>query len=288
MNPRQKLLNQFSTLSPELMRSAQFILDNEQELIVLSMRAFAQKANVLPATLLRLAKSLGYTGWNEFKDEFITLKGLRDNPYTSKAQDIINRLNTHDDPSDNLYDKFFEAQIQNLILTQQKNKHVFSTFIDIVDTSKHLYICGFRGSFPIAWSVYYVYRLFKKNITLIDGLALNLEMHKRDFTAEDTIIVVGFAPYSQETISIIRAAQKASSRILAVTDSLASPLAQSALSSLIFSTDGPSFFPSISSGISISEGFLAGLLAKYGQTGVNNLELNEKFLLGSGAYFNDQ
>lgn len=282
MNPRQKILDHFSELSPELKRSAQFILDNEQELIVLSMRGFAQKAQVKPATLLRLAKFLGYEGWNSLKDEFIILNGLRDHSYTSKAQKIVN------DSNHNLYDLFFESQMNNLVTTHQRNKDSFQQFVNLVDTTGHIYICGFRASFPIAWSLFYVYKLFNKNIILIDGLASNLEMYMRDFSKEDTVIVVGFAPYSREITLVADHAQKAKSKVFAITDHITSPLVTHAISTLWFSIESPSFFPSISSGISISEALLAALLSKNGQNAVEKVKISEDFIIQSGAYFNEK
>ena len=57
MNLREKIINEFGGLSPELQRAAEFSLQNASQLVVLSMRAFAAEAGVKPATLLRLAQS---------------------------------------------------------------------------------------------------------------------------------------------------------------------------------------------------------------------------------------
>ena len=77
MNPQENIVSQFSTLSPELQRAAEFCLQNVNILVVQSMRAFAAQAGVKPATLLRLAQRLGFSGWGELKDAFIDDLGLR-------------------------------------------------------------------------------------------------------------------------------------------------------------------------------------------------------------------
>ncbi|MCL0329183.1 MurR/RpiR family transcriptional regulator, partial [Escherichia coli] len=77
MNPRENIVNTFRELSAELQRAAEFSLQNTNQLVVLSMRAFAAEAGVKPATLLRLAQRLGYNGWGELKDAFIDELGLR-------------------------------------------------------------------------------------------------------------------------------------------------------------------------------------------------------------------
>lgn len=86
MNPQENIVSQFSTLSPELQRAAEFCLQNVNILVVQSMRAFAAQAGVKPATLLRLAQRLGFSGWGELKDAFIDDLGLRNDTYVSKAK----------------------------------------------------------------------------------------------------------------------------------------------------------------------------------------------------------
>lgn len=278
MNPRERILQNLSNLTPELMRSAQFVLDNEQELLVLSMRAFAQKVGVKPATLLRLAKTLKYSGWVELKDDFIVFNGLRNNGYSSKAQEIVNHFDN------SLYNKSFESQIRNLIATQEINKPLFNEFVECIESSTNIYICGFRASFPIAWSIFYVYKLFNKNITLIDGLGSNLEIYLRELLPTDTIILIGFEPYSREILSVIDVAKEIGSKILGITDKVTSPLAVHSTSSLFFSVESPSFFPSISSGLGISEALLANILARNGQNAVDQIKKNEMFLKNHKVY----
>ena len=100
MNPQENIVSQFSTLSPELQRAAEFCLQNVNILVVQSMRAFAAQAGVKPATLLRLAQRLGFSGWGELKDAFIDDLGLRNDTYVSKAKKLVAK-----DTQSNLYDE---------------------------------------------------------------------------------------------------------------------------------------------------------------------------------------
>lgn len=77
MNLRENIVSQFSLLSPELQRAAEFSLQNANQLVVQSMRAFAAEAGVKPATLLRLAQRLGYNGWRELKSAFLLRENRR-------------------------------------------------------------------------------------------------------------------------------------------------------------------------------------------------------------------
>ncbi len=279
MNLRENIVSQFSLLSPELQRAAEFSLQNANQLVVQSMRAFATEAGVKPATLLRLAQRLGYNGWRELKSAFIDDLGLGNDTYVSKAEKLIAKGTQ---PA--LYEEVFLAHQANLAFTQAENQHAMQQAVTLLDEAKQVYICGFRASFPIAWSLFYVYRLFNRQVSLIDGLASNIEVFTREINAEDCLLLTSFSPYSRESLDVLNAARQAGARIIAITDSPVSPLAQAADCTLLFSLSSPSFFPSIVSGMGVAECLLAMLVARHGREAVNKIESAERYLQRSGAY----
>jgi len=279
MNPRENIVSQFSALSPELQRAAEFSLQNTNLLVVQSMRAFATEAGVKPATLLRLAQRLGYEGWGELKDAFIDDMGLRDDTYVSKAEKLIAKPT-----QPQLYEEVFQAHQANLAATQHENHQKMDQAVTLLDAAENVYICGFRASFPIAWSLFYIYRLFNRQVSLIDGLASNIEVFTRELTAQDAILLTSFAPYSRESLTVLQAARQAGAKIVAITDSPVSPLAQAADCTLLFSVESPSFFPSVVSGMGLAECLLAMLVARHGREAVSKIENAERYLIDSGAY----
>lgn len=279
MNLRENIVNQFNALSPELQRAAEFSLQNSNQLVVQSMRGFAAEAGVKPATLLRLAQRLGFDGWNELKDAFIDDLGLRSDTYGSKAEKLIAK-----GPQSELYLEVFAAHQTNLAFTQNENQAAMEQAVTLLDAAENVYICGFRASFPIAWSLFYVYRLFNRQVSLIDGLASNIEVFTRELSAKDCVLLTSFAPYSRESLDVLHAAKQAGAQIITITDSPVSPLAQAADCTLLFSTDSPSFFPSVVSGMGIAECLMAMLVARHGRDAVNKIENAERYLINSGAY----
>lgn len=279
MNPRENIVSHFSALSPELQRAAEFSLQNTNQLVVHSMRAFATEAGVKPATLLRLAQRLGYEGWGELKDAFIDDMGLRDDTYVSKAEKLIAKPT-----QPQLYEEVFQAHQANLAATQHENHQKMDQAVTLLDAAENVYICGFRASFPIAWSLFYIYRLFNRQVSLIDGLASNIEVFTRELTAQDAILLTSFAPYSRESLTVLQAARQAGAKIVAITDSPVSPLAQAADCTLLFSVESPSFFPSVVSGMGLAECLLAMLVARHGREAVSKIENAERYLIDSGAY----
>ncbi|HFZ8993984.1 TPA: MurR/RpiR family transcriptional regulator [Citrobacter freundii] len=279
MNLRKAIVSQFSMLSPELQRAAEYALQNTNQLVVVSMRAFAAEAGVKPATLLRLAQRLGYKGWSELKNALIDDIGLRDDTYVSKAEKLIAKGTQLQ-----LYEEVFQAHQANLAFTQHENQQTMEQAVNLLDEANNVYICGFRASFPVAWSLFYVYRLFNRQVSLIDGLASNIEVFTRELTAQDCVVLASFAPYSRESLVVLHAAQQAGAKIISITDSPVSPLAQASDCTLLFSIDSPSFFPSVVSGIGLAECLLAMLVARHGRDAVTKIENAERYLIDSGAY----
>jgi DNA-binding MurR/RpiR family transcriptional regulator len=61
----------FSELSPQFQMGAAFLLDHPDEVAVSSMRKVAERAQVQPASLVRLSQQLGFPGWNELRNLFV-------------------------------------------------------------------------------------------------------------------------------------------------------------------------------------------------------------------------
>jgi DNA-binding MurR/RpiR family transcriptional regulator len=83
---------------------------------------------------------------------------------------------------------------------------------------------------------------------------------------------------------VVGAARAAGCRVVAFTDSQASPLALAADASVLFSVASPSFFPSIAAGVAAAEALLEVLVAQAGSAGVRRIERAERDLFDSGAY----
>ncbi|WP_058911194.1 MurR/RpiR family transcriptional regulator [Entomohabitans teleogrylli] len=279
MNPRQTIIDFYPQLTPELQRAADFTLSHTHDVITLSMRAFATLAQVKPATLLRLAQRVGFSGWVELKNSFIVSVGFQHESYGVRAGRLVEK-----GEGDRLYDEVFNTHHANLERTSEENRESLTAAVDLMESAQHVYICGFRASFPIAWSVYYVYRLFKKQVSLIDGFASNDEMFTREIGPDDVLVIIGFAPYSRESLRVLEAARQIGARVVALTDTPASPLAAGATASLWFSTDSPSFFPSVIAGMGLAECLLASLVARQGDDAVARIKRVEEFMVKAGAY----
>src|ERR1700754_80449 len=61
----------FVDLSPQQRVAAAFVLKRPEEVAIVSMRTLAANAGVQPVTFVRLARTLGFSAWDDFKEPFV-------------------------------------------------------------------------------------------------------------------------------------------------------------------------------------------------------------------------
>ena len=269
----------FAEMSPQFQAGAAFLLDHPDEVAVLSMRKVAEHAQIQPAALVRLSQQLGFPGWNELRELFVARVRTRPEPLTVRARTLVAGTKkdtfTHD---------LLAAQQHNLEATAADNERNVVQAARVLRKARHVYVAGFRSCYAVAFGFVYGYGLFRSSVSLLTGEAGTLEMQLRGITRDSATVVVSFAPYSMEAARVAEVALEKGSRLIAITDSAVSPIALNADSTLIFSHESPSFFPSLVGATAITESLVARLLALEGAEAIAQLELAERSLHAKGAY----
>jgi DNA-binding MurR/RpiR family transcriptional regulator len=280
MSLRETLRSRFDDFSPALQQAARFVLDRPTEVVTGSMRSVSAASGIAPSNLLRFAQTLGYDGWPALKADLVHEMGLgASHPYGERAQSLVRR-----GKDKRLAAELFAAQRANLEATERHSGELLQKSAALLAKAGHVHVAGFRACFPVAYSFVYLYRLFRDTVSLLDGMGGSLEMQARAIKAHDALLVVSFAPYSREALDCARAAQAAGAKVIALTDSAASPLSLVADETILFATHSPSFFPSVASALAVAEALIEALLSLAGEGVVKKLTQAEMQLFESGAY----
>ncbi len=205
--------------------------------------------------------------------------GLGIKAYGEKAQKLIERVNDQ-----GLSEELFGSLRANLEITQNQSTSRLESACKLLEKSSRVHVAGFRASYAIAFGLVYPYRLFRPDVQLLDGQGGTLEMQQRAMSVKDALIVISFAPYSREALQVAEAAKQAGCRIVALTDSFASPLSLIAQETLLFSVRSPSFFPSVAAGLGLAEALVQTLASRAGASVVGRINEAERLLHRSGAY----
>lgn len=279
MGFRETLRQHFDSLTPAQQQAAKYVLDHPNEVATNSMRALSASMAMPPASLVRLAQHLGFDGWPALKAALQQDLGLDVEPYAQKARGLVGRVSDQ-----GLVAEMFKVHQSNLEVTEAQNTAGLQRAAALLENARVVHVAGFRACLPVAYSLMYVYRLFRDSVTLLDGMGGALEMQVRALQKDDAVTIVSFSPYSREALAVAQQARETGCKVLALTDTPSSPLALMADEALFFSTRSPSFFPSIAAAQALSEALLELLVSRAGKAGIARIEQAERRLFESGAY----
>jgi DNA-binding MurR/RpiR family transcriptional regulator len=265
----------FVDLSPQQRVAAAFVLKRPEEVAIVSMRTLAANAGVQPVTFVRLARTLGFSAWEDFKEPFVERMRAAPAFYSDRAKKLTDTA-----PVD-----LHLSHIKTLQATQALNDSAaFTAAAEAFDTAKHVFVAGFRACFGPAQAFAYVYRLFRPDVVLLAGMGGSLEAELRAVDEGDVVCIMGFRPYSRESVVVAEHAARRGATLIAITDSPLAPFAREAKIVLTFSTEGPSLFPSLVSAWAIAEHLLDTLVARGGDAVLERLKSAEAQLQALGVF----
>lgn len=273
------LRQRFPDMSPQFQIGARRLIDFPADVPIQSMRRIAVSAGVQPATLVRLAQSLGYDGWAAMRQVFV--HGLHQAPrrYAAQAKELIERRHTR-----SMLGRHIAAQAGNMNLLEDLNAQALPEAARLLARARHVHIAGFRASHAAAHTLHYLYRLFRNQVSLIRGDAGLLEMELRALAPADAVAIISFAPYSREALRVADAAHARGCGIVAICDSKVAPVAHHAAVTLRFPTHTPNFFPSSAAALVLVEALAGQLLGRSGRQAIEALGQAEEQLRSTGAY----
>lgn len=291
------LQEKLEQLPPELQRAAHWVVAHPAEVGLWSMRRQAQALGVAPATMLRLARAVGFSSYEDFRLPFQQAlagqgtPGLRDRAAALQAAAGESAAPGHDVLTD--------YQIHAMSSVCALNPP--STFDAAVQTlleARQVGFLGTRSAFGIAFQMRYAYQLVRRNSVLIDGLGGAPAEQADNLGPGDALIVISQAPYPTATVQLARQAAQRGVALIALTDDPLSPLAVEARHTLRFAPpdregvrarparQGPgSFFHTTAGLLGLAEHLIARLTARGGDEVLNRLTEVEQRLLKDNVYW---
>lgn len=288
-----------ATLPAELRRAAQWVLANPAEVGLWSMRRQAQAVGVSPATMLRLARAAGHDSYEAFRAPFQrALAGAAEDGLRERAA----RLQaSHAQRSGAAgQDALTEWQTAALASVSQANDAAaLDAAVDALLRARQVGFLGTRSAFGIAFQMRYAYHLLRRNGILIDGLGGASAEDADSLQAGDALVVVSQAPYPSATVRLTAQIAARGVTVLALTDSVTSPVARAARHVLHFvrpaetgagasaPRDPASFFHSTAGLLGLAEHLIARLAARGGDEVLQRLAEIETRLQDEGAYWQE-
>ena len=120
-----------------------------------------------------------------------------------------------------------EADIDNLRLTlREEDKEAFRKAVSLILASKRIFVVGFRSAYGLALFLGFNLNWILGNIKVVGFPAQDLWEDLIHVGPQDLVIGISFPRYTEATVSALAAARTRPCKIIALTDSIMSPLAR--------------------------------------------------------------
>ncbi|MFD2054356.1 MurR/RpiR family transcriptional regulator [Mesorhizobium calcicola] len=252
----------FNTLPAQLQGAARYVIDNPEDVALLSMREQARRAGLQPWTMTRLAKRLGFDGYEPMRSLYANAMRQGELGFAGKAGAQLAR-------QEEVGERALAAEMiaslsrQVAALGEPQMLDTLAEAAERLYAARRIFCLGLRSSHPVAAHFAYVMSFLGEKAVMLDAASGAGTDAIRLAAAEDVLLVVGVAPYTRLTVDLARRAAANGVPLIAITDSVVSPLAALADLSILVSTESPSFFHTMSPAFIIGE-ILAALIAGKG------------------------
>jgi len=252
----ERLADELPDFTPQARKAAIYILENPLDVGVSTVREIAEAADVNPNTVMRMARQVGFTGYDDFRAPFrdAIRQGAIDFPDRARwLQDIGKSGDLGELYADmvqsalrNIEDSFATIGIDQLISAANliwESHNVYTLGVGINHSNAHNF------TYLASTGMVRFHAIPRAGSTAIDDLAWA--------DSGDVLIAISCKPYRSEVVEAVLLARQQGVKIIAISDSPASPLIRNADHGFVISVDTPQFFPSSVSIIALLETLLS-------------------------------
>ena len=252
----------FSRLSKGQKLIAEYILNNYDKAAFMTAAKLGGAVGVSESTVVRFANELNFSGYPKLQK---ALQELIKNKLTT-----VQRLELSNDfvSDGDALKGVLKADMENIRATLEKiNSYTFEDVVNSIYKAKKIYIIGLRSSTALAEFLGFYLNIILKNVRIVSYGISDIFEQVINISEGDLVIGIGFPRYATKTIDILDFAKSRGAEVVALTDSLLSPLAAKADYTLIAQSNMASFVDSLVAPLSV----INALIIAIGMREKNNI-----------------
>lgn len=273
-----RLNKNYKTLSKGQKQLAAYITENYDRAAFITASKMGRIVGVSESTVVRFAYALGYDGYPELQK---SLQELIRNKLTS-----VQRIQLTGDlqPNDVLR-SVLKSDVSNIRATIDSIDNAsFNAAINALLEAKKVYIVGLMSAAPLAQFLAYYLGFVMDNVVMVSGATGNIYEDLFRISSEDVCIGISFPRYSNRTIDALDFARGKDATIIAITDSVSSPIAEKAEHALIARSDMAGFADSLVAPLSLINAIIVACSLRRREQVSNTLSQLEGIWGSHGVY----
>ncbi|MFD3157139.1 MurR/RpiR family transcriptional regulator [Haloimpatiens sp. FM7330] len=236
----------FPRLSKGQKLIAEYILKHYDKAAFMTAAKLGDSVGVSESTVVRFANELGFSGYPKLQKALQEL--IKNKLTTVQRIELSNDLITEH----NALKGVLKSDIENIRATLEKINH--NTFEEVVENlfkAKKIYIIGLRSSTALSEFLGFYLNLILDNVKIVGYGMSDIFEQMIGVEEGDLVIGIGFPRYATRTIEVLDFARSRKAKVVAITDSLLSPLAARADYTLIAQSNMASFVDSLVAPLSV-------------------------------------
>lgn len=270
-NVIDRIDDKFAGMSKSHKAIAGYIREHYDQAVFMTAAKLGETLHISESTVVRFASGIGYEGYPEFQEALASwVKGKLnviqkiDAKYSGSSQSEVLTCVLKSDIEK------IEDTISNL------DAVAFDTAVNIIMEAKTVYVLGIRSCEPLAGFLCFYLNMIRGNVIQLKTTSISevFEQMLR-IGSDDTMIGISFPRYSMRTLKAMEYANDKNAKVIAITDSVHSPMNLYSSCNLLARSDMVSIVDSLVAPLSVINALVVAMCLKKPDTVRQSLEVLE-------------
>ena len=279
-----RIKEKYKKMSKGQRRLADYVCNDYDKAVFLTAAKLGEIVGVSESTVVRFATQLGYKGYPGFQK---ALEELVRNKLNSiqRMEVTYGRISQSE-----ILETVLQSDIDKIKMTLADIDHkAFDLAIDTLLNARRVYVIGIRSCAPLASFLGFYLNLVCDNVSVVD-VNSSSEIFEQliRINEHDVIIGISFPRYSMRTLKAMEFANDRNAKVIAITDSIHSPMNLYSSCNLLARSDMVSVVDSLVAPLSVINALVVALCLKCPEQVRKNLETLEETWNNYQVYLNDE
>ncbi|MBP5197550.1 MAG: MurR/RpiR family transcriptional regulator [Lachnospiraceae bacterium] len=280
----ERIKERFPKMSKSHKIIADYVLQNYEKTAFMTAAKLGETLNISESTVVRFATTLGYDGYPELlkameecvKGKLNSMQRIESKYGRSSQSEIITSVLSADIEK-------IQDTITNLDIP------AFEQALDTILNAENVYIMGLRSNEPLAVFLHFYLNMIRGNVTLLNTTSVSETFEQMIRISEkDCFIGISFPRYSMRTLKAMEFARDRNAKLIAITDSIHSPMNLYSSCNLLARSDMVSIVDSLVAPLSLINALVVALCLKRPEAVRDNLKMLEETWNNYQVYLNDE
>ena len=263
---------------------ANYISEHYDQAVFMTAAKLGETLGISESTVVRFAAGIGYDGYPKLQKALEEcVRGKLNN---------IQRM-------DAKYGKSSQSEILTSVMSadMEKLQHTidnldaaaFESAVATILEADTVYVMGLRSNEPLAGFLQFYLNMIRGNVVLLSTTSVSETFEQMIHISEkDCFIGISFPRYSMRTLKAMEFANDRNAKVIAITDSIHSPMNLYSSCNLLARSDMVSIVDSLVAPLSVINALVVAMCLKRPQEVKRNLEMLEETWNNYQVYLNDE